>query len=242
MSKTMPTQKTFKRSVRARMTKTGESYTAARHQLLRKSGEPDPADTAVPAQATEAVDAAPAPTTAFGVSDEAMQRATGKPHGDWFVLLDAWGATARTHTEIATWLRDAEGVPPWWTQSVTVAYERARGMRSRHQMADGFSVGATRTVAVDPDRALAAFTDAAVRRQWLPDADMRQRPTKASLSVRFDWPEPPSRIVVTMVPKGAGKTTVGVSHEQLPDAKVAERLKVAWRGWLGALKEHLERS
>ena len=36
----MPTQKLFKRRVRARMTKTGESYTAARRQLLRKVPEP----------------------------------------------------------------------------------------------------------------------------------------------------------------------------------------------------------
>src|SRR5687768_18580528 len=79
MSKTMPTQKTFKRSVRARMTKTGEAYTAARHQLLRKSAQPHP-DTAMPTAATEARPAAPDQTEAFGVSDEAMVRATGKPH------------------------------------------------------------------------------------------------------------------------------------------------------------------
>ena len=34
---TMPTQKIFKQRVRARMTKTGESYTAARRQLLHKA-------------------------------------------------------------------------------------------------------------------------------------------------------------------------------------------------------------
>jgi hypothetical protein len=36
---TMPTQKVFKQRIRTRMTKTGESYTAARRQLLNKSGE-----------------------------------------------------------------------------------------------------------------------------------------------------------------------------------------------------------
>ena len=34
---TMPTQKTFKTRVRTRMSKTGESYTTARQQLLRKA-------------------------------------------------------------------------------------------------------------------------------------------------------------------------------------------------------------
>ncbi|MBA3587552.1 MAG: hypothetical protein H0W41_07935 [Chloroflexi bacterium] len=39
----MTTQKTLKRRVRARAAKTGESYTAARAQLLRKADPPAPA-------------------------------------------------------------------------------------------------------------------------------------------------------------------------------------------------------
>src|SRR5688572_13732316 len=109
----MPTQKLFKRRVRARMAKTGESYTAARHQLLRKAGEMDAVDS--PAPSTDV------PAEAMQVSDEAMRRATGKSHAEWFALLDAWGATRHMHTEIAQWLSQSQGVPGWWTQSVTVA-------------------------------------------------------------------------------------------------------------------------
>ena len=179
-AETMPTQKIFKQRVRARMTKTGESYTAARRQLLPKAANaadaPDDAGTtsAPAAVPTGATPAAAAPSTTqpdaevFVVADEAMQRATGKGHAEWFALLDAWGATAHTHTEIARWLSEAHAVPPWWTQSVTVSYERARGMRARHQMRDGFSVTATKTIATTPERALKAFTDARLRKRWLP--------------------------------------------------------------------------
>jgi hypothetical protein len=238
---TMPTQKTFKGRVRARMSKTGESYTAARRQLLNKAPEPAASDVelATPsvaiAEATQEV-----ATDAFGVSDDAMLRATGKRHTEWFTLLDAWGATDHGHTEIARWLSETHGVPGWWTQSVTVAYERARGMRARHQMRDGFSVSATRTIAVTTDRALAAFTSAPRRKRWLPDAPMRPRPTRAKLTARFDWSDPASRVVVTVVAKGADKTLVAVTHEQLPDAETAQRLKSAWRDWLGALKADIE--
>ena len=113
----------------------------------------------------------------MGVADESMVRATGRSHAEWFAILDAWGATDHTHTEIARWLGEAQGVRPWWTQSVTVAYERARGMRARHQMADGFSVSVTRTVAVDTERALAAFTDApSAPAGCLTDRSSRVRP------------------------------------------------------------------
>jgi uncharacterized protein YndB with AHSA1/START domain len=186
--------------------------------------------------------AADTASDAYGVSDDSMVRATGRNHGEWFALLDAWGATEHTHTEIARWLSETHGVPGWWTQSVTVAYERARGMRARHEMPNGFSISVSRTVAVDDARALEAFTDASLRESWLSGREMRQRPTRAARTARFDWPEPQSRVVVTVVPKGSDKTLVAVAHEQLPDAESAASLKAAWREWLGALKATLERA
>ncbi len=249
----MPTQKIFKQRVRARMTKTGESYTTARCQLLRKATDPEApeveASTTASTLETPAAAQEPAaepstdmiPADALLVADESMVRATGRGHAEWFALLDAWGAPHHDHTEVARWLGETHGTPGWWTQNITVAYERARGMRARHQMRDGFSVSATKTIAVDPERALAAFTSAPIRRKWLPDAPMRQRPTRAALSARFDWSDPASRVVVAVVPKGTGKSLVSVGHELLPDAEAGERLKAAWRGWLGELKAILER-
>ena len=70
---------------------------------------------------------------------------------------------------------------------------------------------------------------------------MRQRPTRAAHGARFDWADPPSRVVVSVAPKTPGKVVVGVAHEQLPDAESAARLKSAWRDWLGKLKALLER-
>ena len=228
----MPTQKVFKQRVRARMTKTGESYTAARRQLMRKATDPQP-DLAAASPPTDIPPDAPL------VADAAMVRATGKGHAEWFAILDAWGATDHTHTEIARWLNETQGTPGWWTQNITVSYERARGMRARHQMANGFSISVTRTVDAGPEAALAAFTDETVRATWLSGA-MRQRPTRARNVARFDWAEPPSRVVVSLAPKNDGRTSITVGHEQLPDAEAGEQFKARWRGWLGALKSILE--
>ena len=81
----MTTYKTLKRRVRARAAKTGESYTSARAQLLRKTDPPEPA--------------APDTLAIAGVSDEAMIRGTGKPLGEWLTLLDGWGAGHRRAVE-----------------------------------------------------------------------------------------------------------------------------------------------
>jgi hypothetical protein len=228
---TMPTQKVFKQRVRARMTKTGESYTAARRQLLQKA----PTRLATAAEpAPVATDPAAPPT-----SDDAVRRATGHGYEHWFRLLDDWGGTERNHTQIASWVATEHKVDGWWAQSITVGYERARGMRAVHQRPGGFEVSASRTVRVDAETALAAFTEPAIRRRWLPGPAIRQRPTKAANVARFDWSDPPSRFVVSADPKG-DRTTVYVAHEKLPDAAEAERQKAAWRQRLTALKSVLE--
>lgn len=226
----MPTQKVFKQRVRARMTKTGEAYTAARRQLLRKTSDTD-------ATALEA--AGQIPEDALLVADEAMVRATDKSHAEWFAILDGWGATKHTHTEIARWLGETYDTPGWWVQNVTVAYERARGMRRPGQLANGFRVTVSRTIEREEAGVLHAFTSPAIQATWLP-TPMRQRPTRAARTARFDWAEPPSRVVVTVVPKEGSKTTVSITHEQLPDAGAADRFKVAWRGWADSLKTALE--
>ena len=69
----MPTQKTFKQRVRTRMTKTGESYTAARHQLLRKAGEPE---TLCPWKPRSTAEASPARRAG---ADDHRRRRCGAP-------------------------------------------------------------------------------------------------------------------------------------------------------------------
>lgn len=223
----MTTQKTLKRRVRKRAAKTGESYTAARSQLLRKADVPAP----------EPIDS----MAIAGVSDEAMVRGSGKPLAEWLPVLDAWGASQRKHTEIARWIVDEHGVPGWWAQNVTVAYERARGMRALHQDPTGFSISVSKTISATPERVSEALTDASLRSAWLPDAPIKLRRSNAGRSARFDWGEPRSLVGIMLFAKGVGKTQVGLGHDKLPDADAAERLKLMWRERLGALKEMLER-
>ena len=221
----MTTQKTFKRRVRARAAKTGESYSAARSRLLSQ------ADTTSPA---------PDARELTGVSEEAIVRGSGRPIGEWLELLDGWGAVDRPHREIAAWLQSDHGVPGWYAQTITVGYERARGRRAKHETTAGFAVGATRTVRASAERVTDAFTDPVLRAGWLPDAPMRARTATPGRSARFDWDEPASRLVVAVAPTGPDRVQVAVSHERLPDAETADRLKAMWRERLTGLKALLE--
>ena len=222
----MTTQKLFKRRVRARMSKTGESYTTARQQV-----------TARRERAQSPIDLSPALELA---SDEKMAAATGHGWEHWFTILDAWGARAHKHGEIATYLSSEHGVPGWWTQAITNGYERTRGIRRKHQQADGYTVYASKTVNVPVDLLFTAFVDDGVRAQWLTDGAMSLRTSVRNKTARFDWEDGASRILVTFDAKQPMKASAHVSHERLPNDAVAEVAKTQWKKRVSALKAFLE--
>ena len=128
----------------------------------------------------------------------------------------------------------------WYAQAITVGYERARGLRAPGEQADGFAVGASKTVAVPVARLFDAFEDASVRERWLPGADMRVRTATAHRSARYDWEDGSTRVIVGFEDAGEAKSRVALSHERLPDADTAEEMKAWWRERLVALKSQLE--
>jgi hypothetical protein len=125
------------------------------------------------------------------------------------------------------------GVPGWWAQTVTVGYERARGMRALHERPDGFSVTASKTVGVPVER----LFEAVVAPAW---PELRLRTAQPGRSARFDWEDGETRVAVGFEAKGDAKGVVSVEHSRLPDAETAERTKLEWRARLVELKRGLE--
>jgi uncharacterized protein YndB with AHSA1/START domain len=174
-------------------------------------------------------------------SEEAVRGATGRSYEDWFRLLDEADMTSRRHGEIASVLSDEHGVDSWWAQTITVGYERARGLRPPHGGRDGlFSISASKTLDVPVERLFEAFTDATLRERWLPGGELRERTSQPRRSARFDWGDGQTRVNVGFEPRGDARSQVAVAHERLPDAGAADEMKQRWRERLSALKALLE--
>jgi hypothetical protein len=221
----MTRQRSFKRLVRTRMEKTGESYTAARAALLSAAETP------------EAVQEPP-----LVMSDEAIRQRTGQGWEQWFDLLDDWGAAERRHKEIARYVAGELGIEAlgWDAQAITVSYERARGLRAVGERADGFAITASKTVAVPVERLFDAVTDPSRRERWLPQGELSERTVTRPKSARFDWADGETRVNVTFMAKGEAKSTVALEHVRLADADEAERMKAFWRERLTRLASQLE--
>jgi uncharacterized protein YndB with AHSA1/START domain len=223
----MPADKDFKRLVRGRMQKTGESYTAARAHFRKQK----PATAAAPAPAAAADYAKLA-----GKSDAIMKEKTGCTWERWVKALDREKAFTWPHREIATHVRETYKIPGWWAQSVAVGYERIKGLRLVGQRRNGlFEAGKSKTFPVPVARLYEAFSDARLRGRWLPDVALTIRTATREKSMRITWPDGTS-VVVGFTSRGAGKSQVSLVHEKLPDRAAVSRMKEYWSERLGALE------
>jgi hypothetical protein len=162
------------------------------------------------------------------MSDEAVKAKTGMDWYGWFKLLDKEEAKKLTHTEIADLLYDKHKLPGWWCQMVTVEYERARGLREKHEQSGGFSVSASRTMNVPLARLFAAVADAATRKKWFPWSAFRPSSQTKNKYVRGPWKNG-ARLEMNFYSKGAGKSQIAVQVNRMAKKSDVERERAAWK-------------
>jgi hypothetical protein len=224
----MPKQKDLKRLVRSRMKKTGESYTAARVHITR---EKNPS-----AQLSPKPDYA----ALAGMSDDAIRTKTGKTWAQWVRALDAIDAAKLPHRDIAAHVHTVFAITGWWSQSVTVGYERIRGLREIGQRRSGsYEASKSKTLPVPASAAFAAFVTARIRKQWLPGVDLKIRKATDPKSVRITWPDETS-VEVGIMAKGE-KCSVAIQHSKLVSKADANARKAYWAERLNTLEALLRK-
>ena len=215
----MPKQKDFKRVVRTRMQKTGESYTTARLHLIPKQTP------------------APAPDYAAlaRLSDASVKKATGCEWNKWVFVLDKAGGQEMSHPELVTHIREKYHTPAWWSQMVAVGYERIRGLRARGQQRSGeWTVTKSKTIAAPLAKLYAAFSDARRRARWLPGVTLTIRSATPNSSMRLRL-EDGSPIAIGFFAKGESKSQVAIEHRKLATKADAGRVRAFWNERLESL-------
>lgn len=230
----MPKQKDLKRLTRSRMQKTGEPYTTARAQLLAKKERAKTKTPDAPAPGAKSDFAALA-----GMSDQAVEAKTGRTWEKWVQVLDAKGAADWPHREIAGYVHRTYEISGWWAQTVTVGYERIKGLREIAQRRSGsYEATKSKTLPVPIAKLYRACRDKRRREKWLPRIDLTVRKATADRSMRITWDDGTS-VELWFTAKGAGKSQVQVQHTQLASKADAEARKTFWAERLGALAAQL---
>lgn len=226
----MTKQKNLKRAVRARAAKTGESYTAARAQILKRRTK--------------------SPSHRRVVSEKMVLENTGKPTAHWLAVLDRFGAPERGHTAAAKHLRDQHGVSGWYSQALTVEYMRARGLRVENQSSTGrFQVSVSRVVRASVPRVASALRSKKQRDAWLAAADPELRKVvSAALGKSGTVKTKPGAVWARFKHDGAtvelradakpdGRATVVATNVGLQGPAHVERRRAQWKPVLDALRD-----
>ena len=174
------------------------------------------------------------------VSNESVKARTGKDWPGWFELLDRAGAEKLGHTATAQLLVKKHGVPGWWAQNVTVEYERARGLRERHQGTSGYKVAVTKTIATSLANLYEATANASLRRRWFPRGAFEVSSQTRNKYFRGPW-KTSSRLEVGFYSKGTGKAQIALQVSRLPSQADVEKTRGTWKKALEKLQALLEK-
>lgn len=199
--------------------------------------------------------------TRFPLTDEAIRAATGKTFAEWFDALDARGGIARGRRDIGVYLFNDCKVDAWWSATLNIAYEAARGVLEKDARPKGYTICISKTVTAPLDRVYAACATPEALSAWFgsrvtgevaagtrfDDGDgntgewKRVRPNK---DLRFSWETPshgsPSQADVAFADKGKGKTNILVTLDRVQTPEAADGLRDAWGEALDRLKAVVE--
>lgn len=241
----MTEAKKLKKKIRERTQRTGESYATARTHVIAK------AERARRRKTSETAGVARAAKATGAVSEQRCIEKTGHGYDHWFEVLDRFGALRRGHTAAARHLREEHDVSAWYSQAITVAYERAKGARVLGQTTAGtfqFSVSRTLPKAFAQTRQL--LTHARRRSAWL-DADShataaqlaaalttrRPRSGEGFVELRYRPDDTTGGVIVLRVEvKDDGRSAVLVRHAELSSRDDIEPLRSRWKDLLDAFR------
>lgn len=199
-------------------------------------------------------------TTIAGISDEAVEKATGEPWAHWLEVLDAAEGTDLDHKERVAHLKESGVESPWWQQQLAVGYEQARNLREVGETADtGFQLGAQRTLNIPQSDLWALLTEGEARDIWLGETDSFDtepgtqfetadgtsgeiRTVSAGERIRLTWQpegrdEPTTLQLTVSCPRNdESKTTLRIHHEKLADAAERDAMREHWQSVLDQLE------
>lgn len=198
-----------------------------------------------------------------GVTDDAVEEATGEAWSHWLTFLDEENGTDIDHKARVARLESAGVTSGWWQQKLAVGYEHERGLREAGQTADaGYEIGVQRTLPLAPSALWDLVVSPAGVEQWLGDCDTFEleagahyetadgvsgeiRTLSRGERIRFTW-APPDREDATTVqlyirPSSgtAEKAVLQVHQEYLDDQDEREAKRVHWHDVLDDIETSL---
>ncbi|MBI4903046.1 MAG: SRPBCC domain-containing protein [Acidobacteria bacterium] len=184
----------------------------------------------------------------------AAKKATGRTIEEWFAALDAKGGIAQGRRALGDYLFKECKVDAWWTATLNVEYEKARGAVEKDSCVRGYGICVTKSVTAPPARIYDALTGITA---WMgpktkfdlkeggafDDGDghsgifKRLAPGK---TMKFTWTghghQNVEEVEIKFTVTGA-MTSIVLNHTRLPDRTAADGMRAAWAKALDIIKD-----
>jgi hypothetical protein len=182
-------------------------------------------------------------TSLFPCGDEALRAATGKDWSEWLAVLDAAGAAEKKLDHQRVWDLAMQSLPEtagWWGQMVSVGYERARGLREKHESCDGeFQATLSKTFPVPLCAAFAAWADASLRGEWLDAPGLAFTKLNAGKNIRARWPDG-ALLDIRFNATGPDRCQIVVDTMKLDNGEAVQRAKAFWQAQFERLEQYFK--
>jgi hypothetical protein len=174
-------------------------------------------------------------------SSKAVQKSTGKKWEEWFAIIDSLGK-GMEHKDIASYLHKEFQVTGWWSQMITVTYEKEKGLRENYQRADGYSVSVSKVIGAPISTVYRQCENKEAQDKWLSkyDGKLIIRRSTPNKSMRMTWVDGKSNLEVNFYVRGESKSQIVVQHNRLSDKKQADKMKLYWKDSLERLSQSLK--
>jgi len=190
-----------------------------------------------------------------------LQLATGVAWEEWVAKLQRTIDARWSHEQIKLHIAEEYQAAEPWDEWLAVMYGHLLGRIPTGVTKDaGVQIGVRRTLAAEKERVWDFLLSPDGLRLWIGEgtdfraeagchyvssggASGRVTVAEPYHKLRMTWQLPtwdsPSRLQLTVLASGAGKTTVAVHQEMLDDVYMRERMRLHWDGLLERLKEAL---
>jgi hypothetical protein len=185
------------------------------------------------------------------VSSAAAERATGRSMEAWFAEFDSMGGPGQGRKSIGDYLMKEKKVDAWWTGTLVVEYEKARGVVEKDGMVKGYNICVTKSVAGEGLKVYEGLLDEGV---WGCAGELREggafedgdghrgvfKRLNPGKLMRFTWEgighQPGEEVEIKLTAAGA-KTSIVLTHTRLADRAAADGMRGAWGRVLEIIKE-----
>ncbi len=177
-------------------------------------------------------------TKLVGVHDALFSTVTGKSWDEWKHFLDQAEASDKSPEEIRVLIRSYRRIQDELENLIIRTYLKLEADLDMLPAGEDLDFTSTLTLNVALQLAESAFTDVALRKQWLNEIDeiVRHNPGK---NLRFAWNNN-QVVVVTFIPKGPSKCQISLQHSKIGSVHALIELKAFWKNRLQQLAVFLE--